>query len=1614
MKKNLFFLYTFIGLQLIAPSLLKAQESTTNWQVKFEDSKSFIENKGQFDVFNCPINSEILFAYDREDVKIFFTKEGVSYYIDERIRNRDKKKGDVSKPNFYIKKEWVHMKWLGSSADVILVGEEEGSDKHIYASKSKSGIIDNVKGFKKIVYKNLYPNIDIEYIIHPESGIKYSAILNPGADLSQLKFKYDNHSARIDEQGNLKVKTIIGDITEHKPISFYAGNTKEIIPSAFQLNSDNTVSFAIPSYRNGNKFIIDPWVETPTLASSNCVWECEKDGAGNVYIIGGDKPMKVQKYNPSGVLQWTYNTPWDTTDGRWLGTIATDLNGNSFVTNGAVAEMQRINTNGTMDWYQQAGFLSTDEYWSISFNCDQSKLIVGGTKGAPFPSIDYRGAIFDINTSNGAILGSVNVVNSTRSITVSIPPFPSITTSFPNEVRAISSSRNGKYYYLTHDTIGAINQDITACSSTPIFGINSTYEFSYKSEDWRPLITDSDGNRSGNSGICAIKANEKFVYTQNGTTVHKRSPVNGAILASATIPGGVSTPAQFTTPTVNQPGNSGIDIDDCGNVYVGSSNAIIKYDADLNLITSVSVPFKVFDVTVSYNGNVIICGATGTSETTSRTGYIQSINMNACSPFTLICCDATICPETSPVCQTDPAFNLQTAQTGGTWSGPGIDASGSFNPASAGPGVHTIVYTLPCGSDSISISVTSCLPIDVCVETNGDLTANGAVAPITWEYWQPAQTVSTNTQAQCQACGYTWSFGSCLDGFFPAPTSCTLPAQWVVYATGQTVSPPPNFPIRVSDGIGDFVEINSINDIPECSSVTCPTITVSVTAQNNVSCNGGNDGSATVSASGGNGAITYTWQPGNLSGATQNNLTAGTYTVTATDIDGCTGSTTVNITQPTAIQFTTSSTASACNVNNGTATINASGGSGTYTYTWNPNVSSGSTATGLAPGNYAVTVNDGNCQVNTSITVDASVPPVINNISATAETCLGDNNGTATVNASGGTGTLTFSWSNGASASSISGLTPGSYSVTVTDANGCTATSTVSVDEGPVCCELDVTVATIAPNCNTADGAINLTILSGSGNYSYVWSTGATSQNLTSIGSGSYSVTVTDLDVPGGICTFDTTVLLNDLNGPSIDNISSLAETCLGANDGSVSVVASGGTGTLSYLWSNGANTANVSSLAPGSYSVTVTDQSGCNATASVSVGQGPDCCTFTIAFSTISSTCNNSDGGANLTINNGSGNYSFAWSTGAITQNLSGVAAGTYSVTVTDNGVPGICQKDTTITINDADGPVIDNIISTNETCAGDSDGTVSVSASGGTGLLTYIWQPGNLSGASQTGLAPGNYTVTVRDANNCESLASVTVAAGPVCCDFDFVVTATNESCSGLQNGTAEVSIAGGVAPYTVEWNGTPGNNNIENLAPGTYTVAVTDADNCTETQTFEILEGPLVEVFAGNDTSIFVGTQLQLNAEVSNGTSGTYVWSPSADLSCENCQSPVATPSVDVVYTVVYNDNAGCSATDDVAVTVIRDQPFCLFPDAFTPNNDNVNDLFVGICQGVSFAEMRIYNRWGELVYQETGVDLNGWNGIYKGKNAPGEVYVYYVYVEFTNGDSNSYMGNVTLIR
>ncbi|MGZ3864334.1 MAG: DUF7948 domain-containing protein [Bacteroidia bacterium] len=1490
MKKLLFSTFSvFSALAIIA-------DNGNGWNLAFKPEKVFIENRGQFGPIN---NNEVVFAADQDRTKIYFSTKGITYSFfkvmpkneeEESEREKEMKKEASAVYNTLedwqakereerkldIRRDFVSVIWENSNPDVKIEAQDEVHDYFNYGSIAGSGQpgISNVKAFKKIVYKNLYPNIDLEYVFHSQDGIKYSLILHPGADISKVRMKYsDGEKVSLRNNGDIHIKTIFGDIIDHEPVTFYADNTSHIIPSKF-IREGNVVSFQLEGFDNTKEIIVDPWTQTPTLPNSNGVWECEKDASGNVYIIGGDVPLKLLKYNSSGVLQWTFVTAYDTSGGGdWLGTMATDKNGNSYVTNGSTAALTKVNTSGAQVYAVTGG--SVDEYWNIAFNCDQTKLIVGGTRLNAFPTVKGYGTIFDINTATGAVTATTNVGYSTPG---------AFGISNPDEVRSITSSKNARYYYLTLDSMGCVDQNFSACpGNSSLFKIDDAFKFAYKCENYRP--------NNGNAGIMAIRANGNFVYTHNGTTIQKRSLSTGAVITSATIPGGAST-ASFGYNSVS---NSGIDIDSCGNVYVGSTNAVVKYDANLVQLASSATAFKVYDVCVSYGGNVIATGATGTNSSTTRTGYVESFNMSSCNPQQLVCCDANFCAA-GPFCTTSSNYTLSAVTPGGTWSGTGVNSSGVFSPATAGSGTFTIVYTLACGSSSVDIVVNPCVTLNVC-NAGSTLQVSGGTPSYTWSVYSSGGSSPITTQAQCTACNssYTWFFGQCLNGATPV-TTCTTAASWTQVGTGSVIPTPTTTPIKVVDAAGNSYTITSVASLPTCTT-SCTTPTLSIASQTNVSCHGGNNGSATISVTPA-GTYTYNWQPGGGTSATQGGLTAGTYSVAA--INGtCTGTISVVITEPAVLTATASQTGSVtCNGGaNGSATVAISGGTTSYSVNWSGGGGSGTSATGLSATNYTATVTDAHSCVATSTVTIMQPPPINVSFPSMTPASCGGSNGSVTASATGGTGAMTYTWNTSATGATLSNVPGGNYTVNVTDANNCPATGTVTVTStgGPTVTAVETASVTCA---GLSNGSASVTITGGTPTYTVNWSNGTSGVNGSGLPAGTATATVTDANN----CIATATVTIDQPTPLAITFTNNSPSSC-GGNTGSVTAVGSGGTGTITYTWNTGASGATLGSVPAGSYTVTATDANSCtyNSSVNISTSSGP---TIT-PVATASVACNGgTTGAASVSISGGTPGYTVTWSGGGSGTTNTGIPAGLYTVTVTD---AASCIISDTVRISQP--PALTVTASGSPAGCTNPVGTATANATGGTGSVTYTWSDSQ-TGATANGLAGGTYTVVSVDGNGCKDSTTVTigVTASPS-------VTASG-SPTGCTNsiGTATASASGGTGSVTYAWSDSQAGATATGLGSGTYTVVATDANGCKDSATVTISPTtPPTLIVTGNATGCnnSVGTA----TVTPNGGTGTitYTWSPSGG------NAATASGLSNQVYTVTATDANGCTNTATISIGV-----------------------------------------------------------------------------------------------
>lgn len=507
------------------------------------------------------------------------------------------------------------------------------------------------------------------------------------------------------------------------------------------------------------------------------------------------------------------------------------------------------------------------------------------------------------------------------------------------------------------------------------------------------------------------------------------------------------------------------------------------------------------------------------------------------------------------------------------------------------------------------------------------------------------------------ATSYTWVFEG------GTASSLTTSNPTVTYAAAGT------YDVTLTVGDGSDSDTYTLTDY--ITVLDAPNVAEGTVVQ--VTCNAGNNGSINPVVSGGDGNYTYSWNNGAGTNVNASGLTANDYTLSVTDGNTCSGTVIVTISEPTAIVVDVTTVDASCGSNNGSATANASGGDGSYTYVWSSGGTS-MTENNLPGGAISVTVTDGNtCTADGASSVSTSGGPTVTLASVTNTSCNGGSDGAIAVDVSGGAGGNTYSWNNGAGTSEdATGLSANTYTLTVTDANDCVSSLTQEVTEPAV---LTATIVTSDASCGVSDGSATVTPTGGTAGYTYSWSTGGTNATENGVPSGAISVIVTD----SKFCTFTANDVVNSPNAPVVSLNSVTNVDCFGAFTGSIDIDVTGGSGSNTYSWTNGAGTnEDAISLGAGSYTVTVTDIANCTAVLTQEITEGSQM----VVTADITNVTGVNDGAIDLTVSGGDGSFSFAWGNGLpATEDQSGLAAGTYTVTITDgNG----CPIDTSFTLND------------------------------------------------------------------------------------------------------------------------------------------------------------------------------------------------------------------------------------------------------------------------------------------------------------------------------------------
>ena len=684
----------------------------------------------------------------------------------------------------------------------------------------------------------------------------------------------------------------------------------------------------------------------------------------------------------------------------------------------------------------------------------------------------------------------------------------------------------------------------------------------------------------------------------------------------------------------------------------------------------------------------------------------------------------------------------------------------------------------------------------------------------------------------------------------------------------------------------------TVTDASSCTAIDSITLTEPIAALSAtftdttaVTCSGGGDGAATITPSGGTAPYNYAWSGGSNPVDSANvGLSAGDAIVLISDFNGCILVDTITITEPAPITLSFDSIMPTCNGgSDGVAIATPFNGISPYIYVW----SAGGAVTdsmniGLAAGTYYVTVSDvNNCVVTDSITI-AEPSAVSISKDSTMTNCNGSADGTAVSTPSGGTPPYTYAWSaGGAMTDSLNtGLSAGTYYVTVSDSLGCTAIDSVGVIQ-----PLVITFSSVPTNVSCFggnDGMVDLTVTGGTSPYAYNWSNGDTTEDTDSLFAGEYNMTVTDAN---------NCIAASEINEVEQNYTpSSSFTTYFGVYD---LAFINDSDFTQGTIWGAGAPTTFELSLnfnspvvlsqialqagqfngnfnkplqamlyrgtSSGTLLATITPEYALDTT-NLSNSQGDLLYTLVITpdtngyasllevicfgvseplylnsnitqpdslmatFSTTNISCNGlADGGIDLTTNGGILPYAYSWSNAETLEDIDSLAASSYSVTITDS--MGCSLIDSAVTIEPA--VLSGSIASTNANCNAEASGTIDLTVSGGTIPYSYQWSNGD-SIEDLSNVMAGTYFVTVLDTTNCSFTDSVSISEPT---DISMSSTSVDASCNGDTDGSIDLTVSGGIPPYSYQWTSGDSVEDPDSLVAGTYYVTVTDSLGCAE---------------------------------------------------------------------------------------------------------------------------------------------------------------------------------------
>lgn len=866
----------------------------------------------------------------------------------------------------------------------------------------------------------------------------------------------------------------------------------------------------------------------------------------------------------------------------------------------------------------------------------------------------------------------------------------------------------------------------------------------------------------------------------------------------------------------------------------------------------------------------------------------------------------------------DPAINngsISHFVSGGTGSYTYLWSTGqtSLNRTNLAAGNYTFTVTDSNGcSQSASYTITSPPPFTINIQENNSINCFGQ-STANLEVIASGGTLGTAPNQY----SYSWS-GANIPIFEPTNTRFLLNLPAGTYT----------------------VQVRDANNVLRTLSytITQPTALTATYAKTDITCSGLANGSINITPSGGTPNYTFEWsnQLNQIIATTEDvsNLPAGNYSCTITDANNCTFTVSnITIVEPTPLVFDseTITPVSTAVASDGSITVVVTTGTAPYTYSWSTGGSSigtnSATISNLPIGSYDLLVTDANgCTNSRTFTVDV-IQPLTATINKTDIYCNGNATGIITVNPSGGLPPYTYSIdaTNFQTGNTFTNLTAGNYTIILKDTNTPQSSIAVSItitEPAPL-----VIVSTNQTNINcfgTNSGSIDLTVSGGNGTYSFVWRNQSnvivgTTEDITNLNVGTYTCTIRDANPNASTCPSITTNPITITTRPQLiaTLVSQINVEINGEPTGAIDIDVVGGFGNYTYAWSNGAITQDLAGIVAGTYSVIITDELGCSTTLNNIVITEPTQLVVTENILTTITCFDGNNGSISANVSGGIAPYVFTWTlpNGTTTnqQILSNRAAGVYTLDVIDanNATATI-----TITLTQPN-ELAGTFTSTPVSCGGNSDGTITINPTGGSGVYTYLWNTGATT-QTITNVSVGNYVVQVTDSNGCEKLytGGQVLAGGGI----SIVETIQDVTCGTPNSGSISLVVSGGSNQFSILWdNPTLTGFSVANLAGGIYTGTITDVvSNCAIPFSYSLSEPVNINFNLPDAITLCNGQTTIIDPLVTNNNV-TYSWISNNGFTSN---SPSITVSQEGTYSLTVTASNGCSFTDSVLVTVLSE--------------------------------------------------------------------------------------------